>query len=465
MTLKELTDNISGFRLMLDRLEILSGPGRRLLREMPVMDSAGDISKELDAVGEAAGITSDPSMSSLLDKTGHILMCLNDIPSTLRRLKAGDILDDIELFEIKTLALQSDSLRRLASEIGLKAVDFNPTDQVIGLLDPENTRVPHFFIYDAYSEELALLRRRLKSLPPDSEEAALLFLECTKAEDDIRARLSKALRPHADLLSLNLDSAGRLDLLLAKARLATQGGLCRPTVSDSGAISYTGLFNPVVADGLAKKGLVFQPVDITVEPGATLITGANMGGKSVALKSLALAQAMTQTGMYVPASGARVAVVEDIITSMGDTQSELSGLSSFGAEMLAIDRAVRAAETGKRLLILIDEPARTTNPDEGRAIAAALLEHFDNTQALTVVTSHYSGLHASRHLRVKGLARDISDGIHTPSDISRHMDYTLESADGRDIPHDALRIATMLGFDSRIIERAAQTLENKQSQL
>ena len=445
MTLKELTDNISGFRLMLDRLEILSGPGRRLLREMPVMDSAGDISKELDAVEEAAGITSDPSMSSLLDKTGHILMCLNDIPSTLRRLKAGDILDDIELFEIKTLALH--------------------TDQVIGLLDPENTRVPHFFIYDAYSEELALLRRRLKSLPPDSEEAALLFLECTKAEDDIRARLSKALRPHADLLSLNLDSAGRLDLLLAKARLATQGGLCRPTVSDSGAISYTGLFNPVVADGLAKKGLVFQPVDITVEPGATLITGANMGGKSVALKSLALAQAMTPTGMYVPASGARVAVVEDIITSMGDTQSELSGLSSFGAEMLAIDRAVRAAETGKRLLILIDEPARTTNPDEGRAIAAALLEHFDNTQALTVVTSHYSGLHASRHLRVKGLARDISDGIHTPSDISRHMDYTLESADGRDIPHDALRIATMLGFDSRIIERAAQTLENKQSQL
>ena len=121
MTLKELTDNISGFRLMLDRLEILSGPGRRLLREMPVMDSAGDISKELDAVEEAAGITSDPSMSSLLDKTGHILMCLNDIPSTLRRLKAGDILDDIELFEIKTLALQSDSLRRLASEIGLKA--------------------------------------------------------------------------------------------------------------------------------------------------------------------------------------------------------------------------------------------------------------------------------------------------------------------------------------------------------
>ncbi len=461
MTIKDLTEQISGLRHIIDGLEILSGPGKRMLRQMPVMTSAAEVDRELDAVAATRRFVSDAPNADSLSGICHILMCLNDISATVRRLAAGDVLDDIELFEIKTLAIQAASLRRHVESSGLDVVRFESTDEAVSILDPEKTGVPHFFVYDAYSDELASLRRKLKSLPPDSEEAALVYCECAALEDGIRAELSRRLFPHAPALSSALDAAGRLDLLIARARQAMELNLCRPTVKDSGDISYGGLFNPVVAEQLAAGGGKFQPVDISVSPGVCLITGANMGGKSVVLKTLALSQAMAQSGLFVPAGRAEIAVVDAIMTSMGDGQSELSGLSSFAAEMLAINDAVKAASDDSRLLILIDEPARTTNPEEGKAIVAALLDYFAAKRAYTVMTTHYSGLHASRHLRVKGLSRDILDDVRTPADINSHMDYSLVEASDSEIPREALRIASMLGFDAGILDFAARSLDNE----
>ncbi len=92
------------------------------------------------------------------------------------------------------------------------------------------------------------------------------------------------------------------------------------------------------------------------------------------------------------------------MTGIGDEQSELNGLSSFAAEMLNIQAIIAEARAGKKMLVLIDEPARTTNPHEGLAIANALIDLLELLKVRALITTHYSGLKTScRKLRVKGL--------------------------------------------------------------
>lgn len=461
MTIKKLSDNVAGLRYIFDSLEILSAPGKKMLREFPVLTDATEINRALDEVDSTRRAVSALENGKAVTALRHVLMNVNDIHSTIKRLYDGAVLDDIELFELKTMAMQSLEVARLNRETGITAADIPDVTSAVEILDPENTKAPYFYIYNAYSPELAEVRERLKSADPDSSEAAELFAEASRIEETVRTRLSASLRPMADSLRRALTGMGKTDLLIAKALLADSMGLSRPEVCNEGDISYEGLFNPQVADALGSKRKVFQPVDIAAGSGVTLITGANMGGKSVVLKTLALAQAMMQTGMYVPAARARAIPVDEIITSIGDSQSELTGLSSFAAEMLAIDRAVRREAGSDRLLILIDEPARTTNPEEGRAIVRAILSYFSSAKAVTVVTSHYSGLTATRHLRVRGLSENTSGTLHKPSDIAELMDYSLIPAKEGEVPREALRIATMLGVSQQVLDLASEYLTNE----
>lgn len=223
---------------------------------------------------------------------------------------------------------------------------------------------------------------------------------------------------------------------------------------------YKNIFNPQVKEVLRQEGKKFQAIDIDIAPGACLITGANMAGKSVILKTVALAQTLFQFGFYVPAEHAEIALVDEVLLCMGDEQSELSGLSSYASEMLRINTIVQDVKAGKNALILIDELARTTNPTEGKAIVNAMLDFLTDKGARSLITSHYSGIKAGcRKMRVKGFIKDKINGQLTINNINEFIDYSLIEDTQNSVPQEAMRIARILGVDEELLDKAENYLE------
>jgi DNA mismatch repair ATPase MutS len=212
------------------------------------------------------------------------------------------------------------------------------------------------------------------------------------------------------------------------------------------------LTNPEIAATLEQKGRRFQPVSIAFGRETVLITGANMAGKSVLLQSLSLAQHLFQFGFFLPAESATLPIVDEVITSIGDRQSALSGLSSFAVEVLTIDRIIKTARDGKRVLALVDELARTTNPDEGRRMVNGFIRLSRKLGLTAVVTTHYSGLDVEcKRLRVKGLR--IPEGTDSLSigHIADYMDYTLTETRDDEVPKEAFTIARLLHIDEEFL--------------
>jgi DNA mismatch repair ATPase MutS len=213
------------------------------------------------------------------------------------------------------------------------------------------------------------------------------------------------------------------------------------------------LTNPEIAEVLALKGRQFQPVSIRFGRETVLITGANMAGKSVLLQSVALAQYLFQFGFFLPAEFAALPVMDEIITSIGDRQSALSGLSSFAVEVLTIDRIIKTAREGKRVLALVDELARTTNPDEGKRMVNGFIRICRKLSLTAIVTTHYSGLDVDcKRLRVKGLQIPENVSALSIGHISDYMDYSLIETHNDDVPKEAFTIARLLNVDPEFLD-------------
>lgn len=459
MIVKEAIQQVKGFRYMTEQLNICSSLGRRSLYEMCWLNTEEKIGAELKRVSEVMAVMSTTEGKSLVEKLSCLLMQVRDIRGTVKHAGEHSVLDDLELFELKSFGLLAEEMRELTAE--WECVEIPDVGKIVDLLDPEGSKIPHFYIYDCYSAELAALRTELKlkkQQGEDEQEMERLYLQCVELEDEVREKLSEQLHYEAEVLKEALMQVGRLDVLLAKAEQAVALHLSQPRFGKEKTI-LKGLFNPSLDAALQEKGKRFQPVDITLLPCATLITGANMAGKTVLLKSVALAQCLLQFGFYVPAVEAEMVPVDEIQMSIGDEQDELSGLSSFAAEMLRINDIVERVKAGKRVLVLIDELARTTNPLEGRAIVNGVVGFLTEYRAMSLVTTHYSGIVAScRKLRVRGFVEEKIQGQVTWKNINDFIDYSLEEDQGEGVPHEALRIAALLGVDKTLLERAEESL-------
>ena len=144
--------------------------------------------------------------------------------------------------------------------------------------------------------------------------------------------------------------------------------------------------------------------------------------------------------------------MDEIITSIGDRQSALSGLSSFAVEVLTIDHIIKCARNGNRVLALVDELARTTNPDEGKQMVNGFVRICRKLSLTAIITTHYSGLEVDcRRLRVKGL--QIPEGVSSLSigHIADYMDYSLIETHNDDVPKEAFTIARLLHVDDEFL--------------
>ena len=442
---------------MIDKLEIQSGLAKRILNTLPYLRTPEAIAQELDKTEVMRNILQTSELTDTITKIKVKLMQVKDIRGTANRVTESQILDDIELFELKAFSLLVVEMRELLLSANITVVSLPDLEPVVNILDPEKMRIPHFYVYDAYSPELAALRAKMKTLKMDQ-----LQFEPTELEDQIREKLSEQIHPYKKEINEALANTATLDILLAKAQQTIDMQLCKPEIS-SGTTRYIKIFNPQVKEVLWQEGKKFQAIDIDIEQGACLITGANMAGKSVILKTVALAQTLFQFGFYVPAEQAEIALVDEVLLCIGDEQSELSGLSSYASEMLRVNAIVQDVKAGKNALILIDELARTTNPTEGKAIVNAMLDFLTDKGARSLITSHYSGIKARcKKIRVKGFVKEHVKGLLTINNINEFIDYSLIEDTHDSVPQEAMRIARILGVDEELLDKAEEFLDDEE---
>lgn len=447
MRFRKLLEVPCGLKELYFNLELSSPLTRELLLDSKQESSQEKIEELYCHLNEVVELFKREQFQGIERRVKIELTRLKDIRATLLKVERGEVVDDIELFEIKELSLINQTMAELIAPFTIKAVTLPNLSTVAQLLDPEGSGISSFYIYDSYSEELREIR---KIIAREKEYSQELIYKSQIIEQKIRVDLSKKIKKEVDNLFSSLENLSKLDLLLAKSELMGRLQLTIPKISNGEKIYYRALFNPAVKEVLAKEGKEYQPIDIELNRRKPLlITGANMGGKSVTLKSLALAQLLFQHGFPLPAKEAAVSPVSTVLISTGDHQDYTKGLSSFTAEIKALDHIIGEVRSGKEHLILIDEPARTTNPTEGEALAASLLKILFIAEGFTAVTTHYTieNREVDRY-RVKGF----SNGV---------MDYTLIRDESQKTPAEALTIAESLGVDTEWINLAKSHIEIK----
>lgn len=460
MKIKDLIKQDAGFQYIIDSMEFMSAAGRRKALNTEFTSDSNALRAEWKRLGDAVEVTLKYKYKKPYIDLRHCLMQLHDLQGTLASLANHTSLNEVELFEIKNLALLCRTSQTAIADIGLNNdLPLPCLDEVFALLDPDHTGIANFYIYDSYDERLTPLRRELNALQTTEGDpmriSELLTLQ-NEIQDAVCTRLSDQLTTWSESLVTAMEQMAYADFLLAKADLVIRWNLTQPEIGQS--IDYKNLFNPRLKEHNEKTHLRYQPVDIAVHRGVCLITGANMAGKTVLLKSVGTAQIMAQCGVFVPAEKATIKLVDEVVTSIGDEQDEMNGLSSYASEIIKISNIVSRSRK-EVLLILIDEPARTTNPVEGKALVQAIVTLLEQMPSVTLITTHYSGLGTTcRHLRVKGFVEDMSDLPLTPKTINHFIDYSLTEDQSDNVPHEALRIATILGCDEQMITLAKKNI-------
>ncbi len=199
------------------------------------------------------------------------------------------------------------------------------------------------------------------------------------------------------------------------------------------------------------NGKVVQPNDLRLEQGHGLIlSGPNAGGKTVALKSLGLAAWMVRAGIPIPAlEGSIVGWFDQVLSDVGDNQSLMHSLSTFSAHIENVSACVKNASLGT--LVLIDELAGGTDPDEGAALASAVVEALIDRGAAVCVTTHYERLKAlaAEHPRLENAAVGFDRTRLLPT---FRVDYGAPGASS------AFLVAERFGIDPSVVARAAELL-------
>jgi DNA mismatch repair ATPase MutS len=265
----------------------------------------------------------------------------------------------------------------------------------------------------------------------------------------------------------------KLDIAAERARLAAELKLVRPALKKCPAPIrlQKARFLPL-EERLAAGGLKYTPLTAAFSRRVNVIYGSNMGGKTVALKTLAFAQLLAQSGFFVPAAAFETCVFDGAAFIGGAEMETAGGLSSFGLEMNDFVTAHARLKEGS-LLLLMDEFARTTNSEEAAALLGAMLEDLGAGAAATAfLATHFSGLKTGKTaaaFKMRGFDTAAFNDYFSGRGacglgeklkmINRFMRYELLEGPEDGEARDAIKIAGILGVSKSIIRRAREFME------
>ena len=273
----------------------------------------------------------------------------------------------------------------------------------------------------------------------EREEIFRILLELT---DRFRARPSD--------MAVSRAVARELDVVQAKARYSSKLNAIEPEFTIDTSLQLTASRHPMLEHAV--------PVDVLIDPPnrVLLITGPNTGGKTVALKTAGLFALMAQAGLHLPAKSARLPVFRGVFADIGDEQSIEASLSTFSSHisnLVAMDR-----ELLPPALVLLDEVGTGTDPNEGGALATAIVQHFRQRGALVIATTHFDAVKTwgigTEGVTVAAFAFDPQNFAPT---------YRLVyGAPGRSL---AIEMAQRLGMPQSVISAARGYLSDDQKRL
>ncbi len=220
----------------------------------------------------------------------------------------------------------------------------------------------------------------------NNEIAELTFAERREVERILEV-ITAEIGAEADGLKEGLWKISLLDSIVARAKYAEEYSCIEPTISDEGEIHLAEARHPIL--GLRLENVVPMSIELGTETRCVIISGPNAGGKTVAVKTLGLVTMMALCGIHPPAGICTVSPSR-VYTDIGDRQSVENDLSTFSAHMTRVRDIVHAVNHGD--IVLLDELGTGTDPDEGAAIAAAILEKLLALGAIVLATTHHSAL-------------------------------------------------------------------------
>lgn len=305
-------------------------------------------------------------------------------------------------------------------------------------------------VHDQSSSGATLFVEPLSAVELNNEYRELQLAERDE-ERRILAQLSDQVGTHAGEIELALEILAEIDVIFAKAKYAADLSATEPKLQAIGKSkgkhprSIVRLFearHPL----LNPETVVPIDLELDADTFALVITGPNTGGKTVTLKTAGLLALMAQAGLHIPAqSGSEISVFSDVLADIGDEQSIEQSLSTFSSHITNIIRILELAD--RHSLVILDELGAGTDPQEGAALAQALLTHLLDRGITTFVATHYPELKAFAHAQ-PGLANASVEFDLETLQPTYHLTIGLP---GRS---NALAIAQRLGLPQDIITSA-----------
>ena len=278
--------------------------------------------------------------------------------------------------------------------------------------------------------------------------------------------LTERLRANFAPMRFAVETIAELDSAFARARFAREFDCTLPQFTNENSLAPASMQDssrehpslelkdarhPVLADTLRAHGRSIVPTTLALGGTSTVlvISGPNTGGKTVALKTVGLAVLSAQAGIPVAAEVARLPLVDRVLVDIGDEQSIAADLSTFSAHMLNVRAMLEAATS--RSLVLVDELGTGTAPEEGAALAVALLDEFRERGCLTLATTH--------HDRLKAYASTTPGVLNAAVEFDEvNLRPTYRLMVGVPGGSSGIDIARRLGLPSQVIDRARAQL-------
>ena len=290
-----------------------------------------------------------------------------------------------------------------------------------------------------------------RAVIPMGNRLKVLEAEVQREEIAIYTRLSNVLADVLPSIEACADALARADVRAATARLASDLRLAFPTLIDEATLDLKSARHPLLELDLPDV----VPSDVSLSGGqAMVVSGPNAGGKTVALKTMGVCALMVRAGLPIPAdASSTVGIFQVVLTDVGDDQSLYKNLSTFSAHVKNLAAILEDAQPGA--IVLLDEIATGTDPREGEALAAGVLDSLCARGAAVVATTHYEGLKAL------ALADPRFSNASVGFDLAT-MTPTFRLAMGVPGSSSALAVASRFGLPRAVIERARRFLSREE---
>ena len=395
---------------------------------LPALASFDQLLRELDEMLDDGGRVKD-------DATPH----LRGLKSEVRRLdsKIKDELNKIIHSQTQSKALQEPIYTQRSGRYVLP-VNAAQRHVVPGIVHDSSQSGLTVYVEPMPVVELAN-KLRIKEAEIEHEIARILAI------------LSQQVYAARDELSQAFTSLAELDAICARARFATKYDGIKPDLNDENRFEFINARHPLLILQAGKEKVVANTVSLGGSERTLVITGPNTGGKTVLLKTIGLLSLMVRAGLLIPVSrGSKAALFTEVFADIGDEQSLAQSLSTFSSHMTTIVDVVKSASVGT--LALLDEVGVGTDPREGAAIARSVLEHLNDSGAVTVSTTHFGQL--------KTLAYNLQGMVNGSLEFDEAtLSPTYRLRTGIPGSSKGITIARRLGLDQILVEKAISYLD------